>query len=266
MPVPFDENPLPPIPLTSSGNSQLNPAVPSTFPWPSPVLICVKTKLNVISSVVGLLCIFLGVYANNKVKTTLSLIFAVFAIGLGFNFFGDPYFSNDLMSKFISGFISTVILFSFAALANYVLLYPPQSSFLSKKKNQIWFYAPSFGLLVFIWVLIFTQPESSSILNQIIRLLVSIVVGGYFVVALIALILKFAKTKSEERKLYGLNLLLWGAIIGLIPIILVLIIETISPKIILPGADYILYVSFTAIPIFFTMAVLKQNKTVSKEL
>ena len=119
-------------------------------------------------------------------------------------------------------------------------------------------------MITFFWVIIIAQPDSTSSLNQIIRLLIGVVLVGYFGLALVTLILKFTKANPEERKALGLNLMLLGAIIGLVPILIVLFTQTISPKTILPGSDYA-FISFVAIPIFCTLALIKLEKATDVE-
>ena len=220
--------------------------------------------LNIVAFIIGLFFIVLGVYAHNKIKTLLSLSFAVFALCFGFNFMFGLYASDELLRKIINGFGNTVVLFSIAALAGFMLKYPPQSNFLNKKGSHLWLYIPAAALIIFIWILIFVQPESTSSLNQFMRILFGVFIVGYFGLALITLIIKYAKSNTEERKSRGLNLLLWGAIIGLVPILIIFIIQTVSPKTILPGNDYI-FITFIAIPIFFTMALIKQDKVTPVE-
>lgn len=220
--------------------------------------------LNFIAFIIGLFFIVLGVYAHTKIKTLLSLSFAIFALCFGYNFMFGSYANDELLRKIINVFTNTVVLFSIAALANFMLKYPPHSNFLNKKGSLLWLYIPAVALIVFIWVLIFVQPDSTSSLNQIIRILFGIFIVGYFGVALVTLIIKYAKSTNEQRQLRGLNFLLLGTVIGLVPILIAILVQTISPKTLLPGSDYF-YITFVAIPIFFTIALIKQKKAAPEE-
>ena len=147
--------------------------------------------LNIVAFIIGLFFIVLGVYAHNKIKTLLSLSFAVFALCFGFNFMFGLYASDELLRKIINGFGNTVVLFSIAALAGFMLKYPPQSNFLNKKGSHLWLYIPAAALIIFIWILIFVQPESTSSLNQFMRILFGVFIVGYFGLALIQYSVKF---------------------------------------------------------------------------
>jgi hypothetical protein len=215
---------------------------------------------NIIGFVLGLLFILLGIYANNKHKTSLSSAFAVFAVCFGLLFMNGPYITSITLSTFVAVISSAVFLFAFTALAIYMLRYSPESSFLSSKNSKL-IYVPMLVLLLVIVVLEIVQPDRSGTLNMITRLMFGIFIIGYFLIALITLIKKYSKASSEDKTNNGLNLMLLGVIIGIVPILIEFTIRTISPETEVPGSDYLWY-TFAAMPICFTLALNKlyQNK------
>lgn len=216
---------------------------------------------NFIGFVIGLLFIVLGIYANNKHKTALSGAFAVFAVCFGFLFMNGPYIASTALSTFVGVISSAVFLFAFTALAIYMLRYTPESSFLSSKNSKL-LYVPMLVLLLIIVVLEVVQPDRSGTLNMVMRLLFGVFIIGYFLIALVTLIKKYSKASSEEKSSNGLNYMLWGVIIGIVPILIEFTIRTISPETEVPGSDYLWY-TFAAMPICFTLALNKlyANKT-----
>ena len=220
--------------------------------------------LNLIAFITGVMFVALGIYSHKKVSSSLSLLYAVFAVCFGYNFLAGPSFNNELIVKIIASFTNSVVLLSFAVLTNFVLSYPPKSNFLNQRSKYLWIYAPALCVLIFFWIIIFIQPDGTSSFNQFISILVGVLIVGYFGVPLIVLIVKYAKASSDMRKQSGLNLMLLGTIIGLAPILIIIILETVSPKTVLPGSDYVI-LTMMVIPIFFTMAILKQDKSVVAE-
>jgi hypothetical protein len=213
---------------------------------------------NIVGFVIGLLFIILGIYASRKHKSTLSFAFAVFMVCFGFLFMNGPYIASVALSSVV-GIISTaVFLFSFTALAIYMLRYPPESSFLRGKYSKL-LHVPMLILLAIIIILEIFQPDGSGTLNMVIRLLFGAFIIGYFLIALITLIRKYSRSNSEERNNNGLNLMLIGVIIGIVPILIYFTISTLSPGTELPGNDYVFY-TFAAMPICFTMALNKLSK------
>ena len=139
-----------------------------------------------------------------------------------------------------------------------MLRYSPESSFLSSKNSKL-IYVPMLVLLLVIVVLEVVQPDRSGTLNMITRLMFGLFIIGYFLIALITLIKKYSKASLEDKTNKGLNLMLWGVIIGIVPILIEFTIRTISPETEVPGSDYLWY-TFAAMPICFTLALNKLYK------
>lgn len=210
--------------------------------------------LNMLSFLLGVIFIVLGVFMHYRRKTSLSWTFGIFMLFFGFVFFRGPYIEPGVANQFISSISITIVLFSFAALANYMLNYPPATRYNSKL-----LYLPAAITALFFWILEFALPESTTTLNLIVRYLIGAVVLFYFGLSLVTLIRKYLQVSSEERKSHGLNLMLIGAILGLLPILVYFTVNTVSPATSLPGNDYV-FLTFIAIPIFFSMALLHKRE------
>jgi len=216
-----------------------------------------NSTLNLSAFIMGLLFVLLGLYVNSKKKTALTHAFAVFGVCFGFIWFSGPNIEPGLLNELINSISTTIVMFSFVALANFVLKYPPQSSFLNGG-NSRWLYAPAAVIVAIIWVLNFAQPDSTSSLNTIIRLLFGAIIIFYFGLALVTLVRKYSNANAEERKSSGLNLMLLGTVLGLLPFLIYFTITSFSPATILPGNDY-MFLTFAFIPIFFSMALMQKG-------
>ena len=154
-----------------------------------------------------------------KKKTALTFAFAVFGVFFGFIWFNGPNINPGFLRNLINSVNVTIIMFAFVALAQFILQYPKQSSFLNGGKSR-WIYAPAAVIVVIIWILNFAQPDSTSSLNVTINMLFFAVIVLYFCIALITLIVKYSKANAEERKSRGLTYMLLGAILGLLPFLI----------------------------------------------
>lgn len=217
-----------------------------------------NNTLNMLGFMMGLLFIVLGLYVHNKKKTALSFAFAVFAVFFGFIWFKGPYINPGFLNELINSINIALIMYAFVALARFILQYPPQSLFLNGGNNR-WIYAPAALIVVIIWILNFTRPDSTSSLNVTINMMFFAVIVFYFGVAFMTLMSKYLKANAEERKSLALNHMLLGAVFGLLPFLIFFTISKISPTTILPGDDY-MFLTFAFIPIFFSLALL-QKKT-----
>ncbi len=210
---------------------------------------------NTVGFVLGLLFVVLGMYASHKFKSDLSTAFGIFAVCFGFIFLNGPYIASNLLGSIVAIVTGAIFLMAFTSLAYYMLRYPPESAFLQGKNCKL-LYAPMVLLFLFIIVLEILQPDASGTLNMVLRLLFGAFIIGYFLIALVTLIKKYMHASAEDRASKGLNMMLLGVIIGIVPILIEFTIITISPKTEVPGSDYLFY-TFAAIPIFFTWALYK---------
>jgi hypothetical protein len=216
--------------------------------------------LNIVSFFLGLLFVVLAYYVYHTLNTELSFALALFLLTFGCNFFGGAYIEPGMLSNIVNSINSAILMFSFAFLAVFILQYPPKSKFLDSDINRKMLYVPAILLIIMFTVLNFAKPEGSSSLNSIVRIILGVVIILYFVLALLTLIQKYRNADAQVRSASGLNHMILGAMIGLLPILIYFSINTIMPKIILPGNDY-LFITFGAIPIFFTLALLQQSKS-----
>ena len=212
---------------------------------------------NMLGFFIGLLFIIFGLYANYKFKSALSNAFAVFSICFGFLFMSGPYISSNFLNTIVGILSTAVVLFSFTSLAIYMLRYPPKSEILNGKKKKF-LYFPMILLLVIVATLEIFQPDNSGTLNMVMRLLFGAFIIGYFLIAVITLVKKYLKASQPDRTSKGLNMMLLGTLIGIIPILIYFSITTLSPGTELPGNDYV-FITFLAIPIFFTIALNQIN-------
>ncbi|AVR45375.1 hypothetical protein C7S20_08885 [Christiangramia fulva] len=213
-----------------------------------------QNTLNILGFLIGVIFIVLGVFMHYRRKTGLSWTFAIFMLCFGFVFFEGPYIAPGIANQLIRSISISIVLFSFGALANYMLNYPPKSRY-----NLKLLYLPAALAALLFWILEFTLPESTESLNMLVRYFVGAVIIFYFGLSLVTLISKFLNSNAEERKASGLDLMLIGAVIGLLPILIYFTISTFSPGTILPGNDYV-FLTFIAIPIFFSLALMHRGE------
>lgn len=216
-------------------------------------------SLNWAGFIIGVIFLLFGVYTHNQIRNELSLAFSIFALCFGFIFFGGPYISSPFLGQVVGALETTVVLFSFTALAVFMLKYPPKSKFLESKNNNRLIYIPLIVLALIIWILNLAQPDGSSTLNTVIRLLFGVYIIFYFLVALLTLFRKYNKADAATRKSTGLSMMLIGAVIGLLPILIYFTISLISPATSLPGEDYV-FLTFAAIPIFFSIGLQQLSR------
>ena len=224
-----------------------------------------KKVYRVIYYMMGLIFVLSGIYTNYRVKSDLSLTYATFAVFFAY-FFAvffpiSPYIGSGSLSRIINGFIISFELISLSVLVHFLFKYPPVSNFIKKGNNRIWPYVPVILVLVIGWISILFFPGKENISNQIFNASFVFFPFIYFIWSLVIIIRKFVKANSEIRKTSGLNLILWGGCIGIASTFISIIISFITSDSALSGGAY-LGLLIIAIPVFFMLALLKQNKSI----
>jgi hypothetical protein len=209
-------------------------------------------SLNNVGFIMGLLFVFIALFMLQKSASSLTKAFTIFVLCFGFIFFDGPYLEPGFLKTLVNCISTSIVLLSFAFMMAYMLEFPPQA------KIPKFLFIPAFIVIALVCILSAVRPDGSGTFNMILRLIFGVTIIFYFLGSLITLIKKYAGATPEVRSETGLNLMLAGALIGLLPIIIYFTASVISPGIDLPGNDYI-FITFLAIPICFAMALNKQS-------
>lgn len=206
-----------------------------------------KLALERAAAVIGFSFLLFPLLALFRVSNATTRMLAVMGIGLSLTFLHAPFVS-DAGIRAMTATISTLfMLFGIAALLQFLLMFPNWRPFLDKSWARAAIYLPAFGLwLLLAWRLLFS-PSATSALNTLTGLMVGIVVGAYLLLALFRILRNYSQTDRSQRKRLGLNLMLWGTVMGLLPATLALLVTTFSLHSALPGQDYY-FMSLALIP------------------
>ncbi len=207
-----------------------------------------KLALERAAAVIGFCFLLFPMLALFRVSNAATRMLTVMGIGLSMAFLHGPFVS-DASIRAMTATISTLfMLFGIAAMLQFLLMLPNWRPFLDKSWARVAIYLPAFSLwLLLAWRLLFNPPATAA-LNMLTGLLVGIVVGAYLLLALFRILRNYSQTDSEQRERLGLNLMLWGTVIGLLPATLALLVTTFSPHSVLPGQDYY-FMSLALIPL-----------------
>jgi hypothetical protein len=214
--------------------------------------------LSYAAFILGLIFLLCGIWIYRTSKTYAGALFAVFAILFATTFFSGPYFSSPVIRD-ISNIVSTTLfLGGFAYLVKFLLQFPTPKAILGSKNASYLIFGPVIVLAIIIAILEIFDPEASTGLRTGMRVLFGLTIIYYFGWALLTLIKRYNNSSAEERSANGINLLLIGAVLGLVPILILIIVNTVSPSTIIPGGDYI-FLTLGLIPIFFALALNKAS-------
>lgn len=214
--------------------------------------------------VIGLCFIGFGLLAYMKAPGRSSLLLAVTGLCLGVAFLGGPYIESYALRTIVGTVQLVIAVLGFATLLHCLLEFPRVKKVLAKNYMVKVIYAPAVVLVLFLLWLIIFEPAGTSTLNNVVNALVSIFIAGYFGLALVALLHSFVTATAAERSQFGLNLLLVGLLIGLVPLTVAALVGTFAPSVLLPGSDFF-FLSMVFIPITLAMAIMKASRVGAAE-
>ncbi|HET6564497.1 MAG TPA: PDZ domain-containing protein, partial [Xanthomonadales bacterium] len=200
------------------------------------------------SAVLGFCFLLFPLLALYRQAKHATRILVFMGIGLGLAALDGPY-TNDPSARALAAAISSLFVgFGMASVVQFLLVFPRRKPFMDKAYAKLLVYLPAFLLwLLVAWRLLFTPP-ATELLNRFHGLLMGVVEGGYFLVALFLLLHNYSKTDRAQRQRLALNLMLWGTILGLMPALVAQLATAFSPGAQLPGQDYY-FMSLLLIPL-----------------
>jgi hypothetical protein len=199
--------------------------------------------------VVGFCFIGFTVWAYMQKQTASAHALALAGTLFSLVFLGGPYFDN-YMIRSIDGAITVLLVWlGVASILNFLLVH------LKSGGNRL-LYLPALVVGLFIaWRILFT-PEATSGLNNFGNILTGVVAAFYLIASLVTVYRGFSGATASERESSGLKLILIGALIGLLPPIVAIVVGVVAPQAVLPGQNFY-FLTMIAIPITWSMAVLK---------
>ncbi|NNE25621.1 MAG: PDZ domain-containing protein [Saprospiraceae bacterium] len=219
--------------------------------------------LNRVGWLIGLIFLIMGVWAIMKKKSQAALYFALFGIGFGQSFMGRPYLESEAMRDIMGSVSLSLVLLAFAFLVGAILYHSPKSSFTNKSNATKILFVPAILLAVFFIILTIMDPDSTSGLNTFVDYLVMFFILFYFGWAILAIVKKYKQADEETRNNNKLGLMFWAVIIGLVPILIDVVVNTLMPTVSLPGSDYY-FITMALIPIGFGLAIAQSRAAASE--
>lgn len=164
-------------------------------------------------------------------------------------FLGGPYFENYMLRSINNAVTVVIVWIGVASILNFLLVH------LRSGGNRL-LYLPGLAVGLFIAWRILATPEATSGLNNFGNILFGVVAAFYLIGSLVTVYRSFSGATASERESSGLQLMMIGALVGLVPPIVTIVVGVVAPQVVLPGQNFY-FLAMIAIPITWSMAVLK---------
>lgn len=166
-------------------------------------------------------------------------------------FIAGPYFGSYTMRNVEAALVNILVFLGVASLLNFLLVH------LRSVSNRL-VYIPGLAAGLFIAYRVLAAPEATSALNTFSNIFIGVIIAFYFIAALVTIYRGYSSASPEDRASQGLNLMLVGAIIGLLPSLIAIVTGIFAPQVVLPGGNFY-FLTLVALPITWSMAVLKET-------
>jgi len=223
-----------------------------------------ERTFDIVGGVIGLVFLLSGMLVFLKAPSTPSLLFAIVGFGFAGILLPSPYIGSPGLQAFMSNVLFVAFLTAFASFLHLLLVFPKRKRVMEKKNAGRLVYLPvaAFALLGIIRI-IPGFPADRILIPATIFL--GLIFVGYLVLSMVALIHSFVTAAPQERAEKGLNFMLAGVLIGLLPLTLRMVAGLFDVRNDFPGSDF-LFLTLLLIPISFALALLKGARVSLQEV
>lgn len=208
--------------------------------------------------IIGLCFIGFGLLAYTRAPSRSSTLLALTGLCLGVTFFGGWYFGSYALRTIINSIVLVLIVAGFAFLLHCMMEFPKVKVILGKKHSTKVLYTPAVLMtLLALYITIFAPRGTRGFVGFVFALW-AIFIVLYFGLAVVALIHSIVKATPDERSKFGLNVMLIGVLVGLLPVTISALVAVFVPTVVLPGSDFY-FLTMVLIPITMAMAVMKSE-------
>lgn len=217
------------------------------------------TGRSLVMAVIGLVFLLSGIAAYVRAPSTTTFLFAVVGLGFGLSMLPGPYIQAPAQRTFVSFAAFLALLAGFAALLHLMLVFPSRKVVITRRwARQLLYFPVAVVLLVGIPVVL--AGPSTARPGVALAILNGIVMLGYAVFSVAALVDSYVRATPMDRRSQGLHVLLAGLILGLLPIGASVLAGMFVRVDLLPGGDYI-YLTLVLIPVSIALALVKSART-----
>ena len=203
---------------------------------------------------VGFFFIGFTMWAFMQKQTASTKALALAGITFSFAFITGPYFGSYMVRSLDNVLGTFLVWMGVASILNFLLVH------LRSVGNRM-YYIPALIVSLFIGWRILATPDSTDALNNFANIFIGATAAFYLIFSLVTVYRAYSGASASDRDVRGLNLMLIGALIGFVPPIVGILSNVLAPQMVLPGQNFY-FLSFVAIPIAWSMAVLKDGVTV----
>ncbi|HEX4951406.1 MAG TPA: PDZ domain-containing protein [Blastocatellia bacterium] len=217
-------------------------------------------RISGASILVGLASLLLGLMVYLRNPTWRSNILCLILFAMAAVMLPRPYVHSSLWNRLLNSTTILIMVSLVALFLVYCLNFPRQRNILRDKpwlSGLIAVLALAMGLIV-VYINLF-QPDMTNTMNLLFNALFGLVLGGMMLWGILAVAASYFKADASERRAWGLNWMMLGLVIGLLPPVLAILIGSIFPRAGQMPWMRIGPILALAIPLGFALALMKRE-------
>lgn len=220
--------------------------------------------VNIVAGLIGFAFLLSGLTVFLKTQSTPALLFALVGFGFSTMLLPSPYIGSYELRLITSTLLFLVFLAGFACLLHLLLVFPKRKRVIEKKVVAWLVYSPIAVLPLLGAVTYYGMDLPLGTIRAPAAVLLGVILIGYVVLSLGALVHSFVTASPGERAAEGLNLMLAGVVVGLLPMTAMMVAGMFVRTDLVPGGDW-MFLPLILIPISFAAALLKAARASSQE-
>jgi hypothetical protein len=206
-----------------------------------------QLSLARVAAIIGLCFLAFPLLAYFRSPSDATRVLTIMGVGLSLAFIGGPYIAEAGIRAVTTAITSLFVLVGIAAMLQFLLVFPQPRPWLQRRHRKSLLYLPALLLwCLFAYRLLLTPPATGT-LNTLTNLASAVIVGAYLLVALFLVLRNYSRTDRAQRQSQALNGMLWGTVLGLVPVTIAQLVSAFSPQALLPGQDHY-FVTLALIP------------------
>lgn len=212
--------------------------------------------VKIVAGLIGFVFLLSGLTVFLMTQSTPALLFALVGFGFSAMLVPSPYVGPYGLRIATMSILFLAFLTGFACLLHFLLVFPKRKRVMEGRLVAWMIYLPVavFTLVGIINFLVMDLRVGT--LRAPAAVLLGLILIGYVLLSLGALVHSFVTAGPGERAAEGLNLMLAGVIVGLLPMTAMMVAGMFVRTDLLPGGDWI-FLPLILIPISFAAALLK---------
>ncbi len=223
-----------------------------------------QTRRDAVTSYVvwlmGALFLACGIWAYFKTPNPGTTVWAMVGVCFSFAFLVGPHIRSTPIRNAVGALVIPVIFLGFGALVDFLVRAGRPGGYTGARGAPTWIFVPPLAVGILLAALILFQPAATSSLNVAVRTIVGIFLVGYLGAAVALVLRNYMRATPQVRYDRQLGLMLFAAMVGIVPGLIINLVGLVSPSTFISARDY-LFLTMVVVPVAFAFAAVSGSRS-----